>query len=432
MGPYQEAPHPRRGRGLKEAEGVPRPVAQYQPGPMHSRRDPLYAAYEDAQVRRAFARGVAMDEVRRWSDRRAQAIRAAAAQRKRVAQTMSPGKPRAAWREAARSASQRDWAGLRKERAARQEHVAKEFGRQSWLEWLQGQAQGGDVRALRVLRARSERKSWQGMNGVVVVARVDGFLFGVRVESVSKLGTVVYRVDDHSRIRDDGRSLSVAGRPTDHALAALLVGAKEKHGRIIGVQGGDEFKARLVQVAARFELDITFADEAMEASRKSMIGAGSHERQAQGAGRVHSAGDAYVIRRIREWGARLASRTQQRNPRRGARGREAFAPFPIHRMPGLHGGDVDIHAERRPRRKTLERGQQALTAGRATASRTGVLLQNKAPAELQQRPAQLDQELRRAADLRRRAIVATQGIAGIAPAARRKSASKKQVQRRGR
>lgn len=128
----------------------------------------------------------------------------------------------------------------------------------------------GDREALATLRARKGGLSLAG--NVVVGKEVGGPepVPGVKPDSITKRGTLIYRAGA-SAVRDDGNTIKVSEVITQQALALSLGLALHRFGPVIKVEGTAEFKARAVQYAASAKLPLTFENPALEQQRQSFL-----------------------------------------------------------------------------------------------------------------------------------------------------------------
>lgn len=159
--------------------------------------------------------------------------------------------------------------------------LADRTRRQSWNEWLQDQAMDGDEKALAALRARDPKR--EPRRDTHTQTHKSSALAGVKLDNVTKNGTVIYR-DGSTSIRDDGERLKVAKGSTADALEAALHLAVVKYGTRIKVNGSDEFKERIAQVAAAKKLNISFDDAALETRRQFLL-ATQHKQENENAKR---------------------------------------------------------------------------------------------------------------------------------------------------
>ncbi|WP_458294723.1 hypothetical protein [Enterobacter kobei] len=81
--------------------------------------------------------------------------------------------------------------------------------RRTWADWLQFKAAGGDDEALKTLRQRNAQQARKAniLHGDKV--KKDGRIPGLKPDSVTKEGTIIYRVGE-SAIRDGGKRLDVS------------------------------------------------------------------------------------------------------------------------------------------------------------------------------------------------------------------------------
>ena len=150
------------------------------------------------------------------------------------------------------------------------EKIFEKYQSQQWADWLRRKANEGDKEALEALRARGVS---QGLKGNTV-----GAVGGIKVQagvqadqdSITKKGTIIYRVGA-SAIRDDGDKLKVSREADKEGLEAALRMAMERYGNFITVNGSDDFKEKIVRSAVTANLQITFADAALERRRQSLL-----------------------------------------------------------------------------------------------------------------------------------------------------------------
>jgi len=150
--------------------------------------------------------------------------------------------------------------------------------RRTWADWLQHKAGQGNDDALKALRKKSAqdaRKAADVLYGDKV--RTDGRIPGLKPDSVTKEGTIIYRVGE-SAIRDGGQKLDVSRDAGEDGLHAALLMAKHRYGSALTVNGSIEFKKRIVAVAAARKLDVTFEDPTLERLRQTLAGVADRKR----------------------------------------------------------------------------------------------------------------------------------------------------------
>ncbi|CAE6823255.1 Protein TraI [Paraburkholderia aspalathi] len=150
--------------------------------------------------------------------------------------------------------------------------------RRAWADWLQAKATQGDAEALAALRAREARQGRKRDTVGGHDARRAGPVPGLTPDSITKAGTVIYRVGA-TAIRDDGELLNVSRGAGQHGLEAALRMAMYRYGDRITVNGSADFKERIAQVAAAAKLNVTFDDAALEQRRQDLVRASTTKEQ---------------------------------------------------------------------------------------------------------------------------------------------------------
>jgi hypothetical protein len=154
---------------------------------------------------------------------------------------------------------------------AERELIQKGYRREAWADWLRRKATEGDGAALAALRAR---EAVQGLKGNTLTGQKRQFnrapdAANATVDSITKKGTIIYRIGA-SAIRDDGAKLAVSRGATEAGLEAALRMGMRRYGNCLIVNGNDEFKAQIANVAAKTRLPVTFADAVLEHRRRSL------------------------------------------------------------------------------------------------------------------------------------------------------------------
>ena len=260
LGPFEAA-------GTRQAT---KPTRRYEPKPVRSRMDTraLYARYQHDRLARGQGRTAALAEARL---RKAQHIEAAkrAGQMKRatIKLTMS-GRITKRLLYARVSQSLRSEIRQSVERHRREcVAITSRYKKLTWADWLRQQAFAGDQDALRALRARDAARGLLGDTITAVGTRLVNAVVGETKDSITKHGTIIYRVG-LSAVRDDGTRLQVSREVTNDGIDAALRLAIQKYGTTIAVAGSDAFKDRVAQVAGQSRLTIRFDDPRLEQQRQ--------------------------------------------------------------------------------------------------------------------------------------------------------------------
>lgn len=139
-----------------------------------------------------------------------------------------------------------------------------------WFDWLAERAALHDSQALAALRKR-QRIAFGRANALLDVQQkkerdVGTGINGVRIDSVTKQGTLIY-AHGKSAIRDSGRRLEVSEGIKQDALEIALAIAMKRFGRSIAIQGDAVFRERVLHTARALQFDIRFDGEVRAESR---------------------------------------------------------------------------------------------------------------------------------------------------------------------
>ncbi|MFC5462592.1 TraI/MobA(P) family conjugative relaxase [Massilia niabensis] len=259
FGPFQSAP------GQKDSLKTRR---RYEKRPLALRpgTEKLYAQYQAAQAQ---VKTVCARERERVRDRKKRRIEAAmrSVRLKRAALKLVkiPRQPKKLMYGALTSALRDEISEIK--RGSRQEYksIIQKFRQRQWLDWLRHQAGIGNSDALALLRWRKPACNMDraGINGST---HLQPRCSGRRHDSVTKQGTVIYRVGAGA-VRDEGSALRVSRGAHQDVIEAALQMALERFGRRIVVKGSDGFKEQVVLAATAAKLPIVFEDPALEQRR---------------------------------------------------------------------------------------------------------------------------------------------------------------------
>jgi Relaxase/Mobilisation nuclease domain/Large polyvalent protein-associated domain 7 len=359
------------------------PVREYQAQPMPSRIDTaaLYATYKADQETNTISRGREWTRVR---DQKTRLIEAAkrTGRLKRAAIKLMEG---SAWsKKVLYSLTSRT---LRAEvQKIHQQHLKNRQGiydkyrRRAWHDWLQDKATAGDSEALAALRARRAATGIKGDSLAGKVVQNAGRVPGVAADSITKTGTIIYRVGA-SAIRDDGIRLQVSRGATQQGLEAALRLAVHRYGERVTVSGSAHFKEQIAHIAAAAKLAITFDDAALDSRRQALRNTPTNHQE-----RHHDQQDHRRGSRRRVGGARSTASASGRP--HGAGG----APVGAGRHAKPHIARVG--AAPPPEGQNRMRNLSQLGVVRIT-SRSEVLLPRDVPGFVEHQGTQPDKPLRR-------------------------------------
>lgn len=150
--------------------------------------------------------------------------------------------------------------------------INSSFKARQWADWLQSKAKQGDESALKALRARAGASGLKG-NALTPVEPLDHKVTPVAAQApkveqdhITKEGTIIYRAGA-SAIRDDGSRLQLSRGATNDGVETALRMAVARYGQTISVTGSAGFKELVAQTAVSRNLNIQFADPALEQRR---------------------------------------------------------------------------------------------------------------------------------------------------------------------
>ena len=153
---------------------------------------------------------------------------------------------------------------------ARRQALFKQTTMPTWADWLTQQAERGNTEALAVLRDREERtRRWNGE--LLTADRADkakAVVLDKLKPKARKDGTMAYSTIDGGMVIDRKTHVQAQKATTGAALVALELASKRFEGETPIVEGTDEFRLEVAQLAGMHGLKVTFTDPAMERMRR--------------------------------------------------------------------------------------------------------------------------------------------------------------------
>lgn len=138
-----------------------------------------------------------------------------------------------------------------------------------WHDWLKAKAQAGNQDALEVLRNRYAREA-KHKNVMTGNFGDPAQISNRKIENVTKKGTIHYQLPK-TVLRDDGKKFWLANDANDKAIQQALQMAVKRFGSRLEINGTEEFRISVINIAASSRIRVTFADADMEAKRKALI-----------------------------------------------------------------------------------------------------------------------------------------------------------------
>lgn len=156
---------------------------------------------------------------------------------------------------------------------ARRQALFKQTTMPTWADWLTQQAERGNAEALAVLRDREERtRRWNGE--LLTADRADkakAVVLDKLKPKARKDGTMAYSTIDGGMVIDRKTHVQAQKATTGAALVALELASKRFEGQALIVEGTDEFRLEVAQLAGMHGLKVTFTDPAMEQMRRETV-----------------------------------------------------------------------------------------------------------------------------------------------------------------
>ncbi|EEJ2864030.1 relaxase/mobilization nuclease domain-containing protein [Salmonella enterica subsp. enterica] len=153
---------------------------------------------------------------------------------------------------------------------ARRQALFKQTTMPTWADWLTQQAERGNTEALAVLRDREERtRRWNGE--LLTADRADkakAVVLDKLKPKARKDGTMAYSTIDGGMVIDRKTHVQAQKATTGAALVALELASKRFEDQALIVEGTDEFRLEVAQLAGMHGLKVTFTDPAMERMRR--------------------------------------------------------------------------------------------------------------------------------------------------------------------
>jgi len=138
--------------------------------------------------------------------------------------------------------------------------IHQKYKRNTWADWLRNEAVKGNADSLAVLRSR---EASTGLKGNTLKGVGKGAVNNQTVDSITKKGTIIYRVGK-SAIKDDGVRLQVSKEATNEALKAALKVTIDRYGSHISLTGTTKFKKDIAKTAALSGLSVSFHDKSVQ------------------------------------------------------------------------------------------------------------------------------------------------------------------------
>jgi len=251
---------------------------QYQPKPLQNQIDnsKLYARYQQVQSDSARQRTTQWAMLRHTKDQLIERAKREAKLKRNIIKSIKAGRlAKKALYATVHQQFKTTIQVIKSDYQKAYQHSKTSHSRMGWLDWLTFEAKNGNAEALAVLRSRrvgqfkGNQVSANQSNDKPNDHFKDGFIKDSSVESITKIGTVTYKAGS-TTIRDDGKRLIVLPDTTQDALVAILQVAMKKYGSHLAINGTEQFRLQIAQVAAQNKIRVTFDDKQLEQYRQQL------------------------------------------------------------------------------------------------------------------------------------------------------------------
>lgn len=140
----------------------------------------------------------------------------------------------------------------------------------SWKDFLRREAFNGNSMALSKLQKMAKNKKYLNLFSLEIIDKNDLFNSDFKF-NITKDGSIIYYEDD-IRIEDSEKGITTSDVSEKAILASLKIATK-KFGNLLKINGSDEYKASVVNIVAKYDLNINFDDQNLEKQKYFQIAA---------------------------------------------------------------------------------------------------------------------------------------------------------------
>ncbi len=281
--------------GIKSEQAKPKPgekTYRKRPMPMRTDTGSLWTKYRQEMDAKRDRRASERARLRQERQNRVKAAKSRAKLARMAARLVRGKFARKVLCASARSKLRRNLEEINESYGMSAKKLSDETRRTSWIDWLRDRATGGDQEALKALRARQAGEVRGNIFERKVGASRNTGKSSEPVETVTRKGGLIYRLEGVS-LRDDGKRLQVGGGASREGLKKALEMAVERYGEELSVRGSNEFKEAVIRAAVEADFEVRFTDEAVEKRRLALV--------AQKAAKEGAAGKYAEERNSKRW-----------------------------------------------------------------------------------------------------------------------------------
>lgn len=256
------------------ADQKQRPRKAYQPRPTqpHPSSSALFAEYQRQRQASIAARKKGLEQIKRDAAAYRAQLQSWRATQRMMLKVGGKGVTRRVMAVTIRQQAEAAKAQYRKALDEKRQRLFADTTMPTWADWLGQRAQQGDLDALAILRSREERE--QRMRGDLLTAeradRARNVVMASLRPQARKDGALAYRTADGGMVIDRKTHVQAQKATAGAALVALTLAARRFEGQALIVEGSEQFRQEVAQLAGLHGVNVRFADPAMEQARQAV------------------------------------------------------------------------------------------------------------------------------------------------------------------
>lgn len=275
LGPFQPSLQQGEEQAQMKNEGIsPLNSKTYQRGPRQpqSGAGSLWGQYQGERERMSQERAIALNRLKLTQQQTRQQVLNELALRRvsiKANSKLTPKTRRELYQELAKERVDR-LVQLKEQGAQQRQAIWQQYPRGGWDDWLTQKASTGNLEALAVLRGRQEARQ-RFTTALLTAANLEEAKTLIRADlkpTVRRNGDVLYRLKDGGRVEDATQAIHVPEVTEAATLLALTLADERFQGKALVVEGTNEFKVKVTEMAAIQGLNIRFAAPELEQMRE--------------------------------------------------------------------------------------------------------------------------------------------------------------------
>lgn len=280
--PLQQGQEPAK---MKNEKLSPLDGKTYQRGPRQPQSGAglLWGQYQGERERMSQERAIALNRLKLTQQQtREQVLHELSLRRVSIKANskLTPKTRRGLYQELAKERAER-LAQLKEQGTQQRQAIWQQYPRGGWDEWLTQQASTGNLEALAILRGR--QKARQHFTTALLTAanleEAKTLIHAHLKPIVRRNGDVLYRLKDGGRVEDATQAIHVPEVTEAATLLALTLADERFQGKALVVEGTNEFKVKVAEMASIQGLNVKFVAPELEQLRKRIVKARTTQNQ---------------------------------------------------------------------------------------------------------------------------------------------------------